>query len=143
MRLRFEYTENGDSHHEPEDFGSWWETNDRTYHYAYISDREYGSHPIDFPVNVGDTVYLLYVTYSAGDSFGNSTGNVEEVWVFNDADSAEKARLIIEKDYETNKDNFNNLYIGLSRPIYTGTWKGYFESLESVTVVPLVIKEGP
>jgi hypothetical protein len=142
MRLEFEYSEYGDSYHEPVDYGDWWTTNHRTYDYAYITDSQYGGHPIDFPVSEGDTVYLLYVTYSSGDSFGNASGCVEEIWVFNNPNDAEKARRIIEEDANKNPDTTSDLDIGLPRPIYTGAWKGYFDYVEDVTVVPLVVRKG-
>lgn len=44
-----------------------------------------------FNYDVGDTVYVLYMRYGSGDSFGHASGNGEVLWVFREKILAEKA----------------------------------------------------
>ena len=110
-----------------------------------------------FDVNPGDKVYLVYVTYTRGSSFGSASGNVVYVDVFKDSDEA----YALEKEIEQTYKNFKNPkqqskrkakkqedyywvdYIndGKLKKVYTGSWTGYFETLDNVTVEQFIIGE--
>lgn len=148
MYLEIDYDNiGGDYHHSGEKYGDWSESSNIVYRSAKISKNEYGE-PIDWEAKVGDVVFLVHVTYGSGDSFGHSSGNSEIIEVLQTAEEAEALANLIEKNYADHpnyffgkvgdKDNPNYIpYKG--RHISTTTWKGYFESLEGVHVIPLPV----
>lgn len=87
----------------------------------------------------GSEVYVLWVEYSTGDSFGTSTGNGEIMWVFGSETNAEEAKKLIlrEQDKVTIKfvDELGH-EIGLSNPAW-----GYFEDLLAVHITKLVLND--
>lgn len=100
--------------------------------------------PNEVDPKLGDNIFVVWVEYSSGDSFGSSSGNVEFLWAFTDAEKAYKLKELIYKDYRDDSyynfksgNNFN--FYGVN--IYTGTWKGYFESLQTVRVDRLEVKK--
>lgn len=82
--------------------------------------------------------YLVYVTYSTGDSFHHEEGKVCYVELVDTFEEAEAISDAIEKDYRNNKDGFGLLKVklptGKKVEVYPGTWKGYFERLSSVDI---------
>lgn len=81
--------------------------------------------------------YLLYVIFDTGDSFGSYTGQIEYIDLYEDSGIALENRNRIEKDMKTNPDNYSVELKHESGETYKfGTsWKGYFESLQTVEVV--------
>ncbi len=108
-----------------------------------------------FDVNPGDKIYLVYVTYTTGSTFGSASGNVVYVDVFKDSDEA----YALEKEINQAYDNFKNPkpkkkgkqqeydywldYIndGKLKKVYTGPWTGYFETLDNTHVESFVVGE--
>lgn len=100
-----------------------------------LSDKD-GQHalPADFPVEVGDTVYVVYAVYSTGDSFHRADGEYLEVLSFHknsaiaykNKESADGPR----KDRHEMTIEFDN---GKKIKRYC-PWDGYFESLNYVSV---------
>ena len=93
-------------------------------------------------------VYLLYIIYSSGDSFGTGSGNIEYLDVFENYDKALEVKKIIEEDCEQNPiytSEANNLFYtkenGNMVKIPTDIYKGYFEHLESVNILKIIIKD--
>ena len=82
-------------------------------------------------------VYILYVIYSTGDSFGHDENNCfEPIWVFKDRDLMLKAKEIIEQ----NDTNPIDLDVGKDRPLsLSASWQGYFERLEDVNFIETFI----
>ena len=91
----------------------------------------------------GQRIYFVYVEYSTGDSFGSSSGNIEYVGAFTNKEKADKlVKLILENygnhpDYDFSKENNKNTFEYEGQKVYTYSWKGYFEHLESVYVTSL------
>ena len=119
-----------------EQYGEWYDENNIQYLECSITDSKYGS-PIDFNVEVGDTVYYVYVDYNTGDSFGHASNCHCEIGIYKTVEEANKVAKIIINDAE--KDNHEPLDIGAERPISTWEWKGYFETFNSCNVEPLVV----
>ena len=122
-----------------------WDGNDLAHSYsvegwsAHKKDSYGSTFPMEGEVDKNKTYWLVYVTHSTGDSFHHETGCFEAVHVFEDANDADALARILEKDYE-DKDKYDYKPLNVKLPsgkeieIYTGTWKGYFERLESVHV---------
>lgn len=74
---------------------------------------------------IGKPVYLVFVRYTTGDTFGCSIGNPHFAGCYIDEEKA----IDIEKQIN------NNTYGG-DKP-----WNGYFESLDSVEVVTEILRK--
>lgn len=101
---------------------------------------------LPWDVKPGDIVFMVWVQYSTGNSFGRSDGEYHEVvgW-YQNAEDAYKCRDAIDGDarkpYEYGQDG-NKVGVPTfdgkgTRPLYTGSWKGYFESLDHVSIETL------
>lgn len=88
-------------------------------------------------VVAGDTVWVLWVEYSTGDSFGSDSGRGEVMWVFVDEDvannAADQCRIAADSTSLTFQDEDGEV-IHLSNPAH-----GYFERLTDVHVVECVV----
>lgn len=91
---------------------------------------------VDFPVIKGDNVYVLHITYSEGDSFGNSFGNGDIVWIFTDLATVER----VKEEYKVAKKPLfvfhteSGKEVSYYRPDY-----GYFSVLERIEITPFVV----
>lgn len=90
--------------------------------------------------------YLVCAFYSTGDTFHHETGEISLVTFTKHRADAEEILLAIGEDYKRflNRDKHERRPLKVFLPvskrvedIYTGTWKGYFERLESAEVKPL------
>lgn len=90
--------------------------------------------------------YLIVATYSTGDSFHHEEGMISLVSFVKYQSDAEEILKAIEEDYKLYQEKGDYEYRPLKvllpmadrvEEIYTGTWKGYFERLQSVEVKPL------
>ena len=79
---------------------------------------------VDFDPKVGDTVYVLYVRYGTGNSFGHVNGAWSILGIYEDHEQAEKIKDSIN----------NNTYDGYR------CWEGYFECFESCSVESMVVE---
>ncbi len=80
---------------------------------------------VNFEVEVGMKVYVVYGIYSMGDSFGSSEGNGEVIHVFKDEALAKDAVKVIEAN--KNLTSFNiKIDNNETRKIHV-PWGGYFE----------------
>lgn len=90
-------------------------------------------------VDVKDSVeeltplWLVVVVYSSGNSFGNSSGNATVAAVCYSEEEAQAVEAAINTDYRENYNSFENIVVG-DYEIYPYSWKGYFESLEHITI---------
>ena len=110
-----------------QDYGHWEEYWDHSLNDDVTLSNK--GEPIDFDVNVGDTVYIVWAIWSSGNSFGWAhNGRAEVICVFKTLEKAEDA----EKALKT----ANNLIITESgEPLnYYRPWDSYFENLESIRV---------
>lgn len=88
-------------------------------------------------VKAGDAVFVLWMTYSSGDSFGSSTGNGEVLWVFKDAALALRAKQKFEADEDALQieiETDDGTKFVLSNPAY-----GYFENLGYLEVSTFLV----
>lgn len=93
--------------------------------------REHRYEEVDVPFEVkkGDTVYVVYVRYKTGGTFGSTLGAWEIVKVFNNLDEAESLeRSIIDGSYEKQK----GIYV---------PWRGYFERFERCDIQYMTVEE--
>lgn len=134
-----------DSYQSPEPYGDWW----AEYYFQEptraweVSKGIYGSYPYVGPEPTkGDTLYVIYAVWSSGDSFGSdSQGSYEFLCVNHDRD---KAYANLEKlrrhspgpyDYTTGGNQVEvDLDDGSTMTVYTGSWRGYFESLDTMDI---------
>ncbi len=149
MKIKILDEEYGESEGPYEEYGEWSsETNHNIKGAVKVKENEY------FDLEVSDdllnkNVYLLYILYGSGDSFGESSGNIEYIDVFKSKDKAEEVQRIIEEDYKVKPDytfepgSMDLFYTkdnGNKAKIPTSVYKGYFENLESVNVEKISIK---
>lgn len=113
----------------------------------YVSDTEL----VPASVQVGDTIFMVWVQYSTGDSFGYDSGYSHEIiGLYKDSKLANQAAEAIREDNRDKPDySFNDggnqvmvpTFDGTSeRPQRTGGWKGYFEGLDFVEVSSLTVR---
>lgn len=124
-----------------EKYGEWFESK-----YFYVESvslsktkalyEEYFN--VNFEVKPGDVVFVLYIRFRSGDSFGVSEGNGDIVWVFKDLELAKKA----EKQIKQECKNYSIcIDIGHNKPlIYGNPSMGYFESLEDVCIESCIVQ---
>jgi len=107
---------------------------------AYVSDdKKYGEYiEVDFDVKRGDTVYLIGVIWSDGDSFGHDDCSRFELFAaYKDKDKALEAVKILEDTSTGSWDKKIKLPDGYELTYIP--WNGYFESLDSVELFERVI----
>lgn len=80
-------------------------------------------------------VWVVSVTYSTGDTFGNSEGNLQVANVFSDYEEAEQLCLDLKRERETTggwKDQKKSYLVDDSRLLSYPRWRGYFESIGEI-----------
>jgi hypothetical protein len=126
----------------PEQFGDWESRS--TYEGCRVFVGNYSDGPanyrssikVDFEVTPGMVVYPVLVIYGTGNSFGNSSGNVHLVDVFDDIGKARGLKAAIKESAQTSQYEF----IYKDKEYYAGYWTGYFERLEDVIVETEVVR---
>lgn len=91
-----------------------------------------------FKPQVGKQIFVVIVRYGSGCTFSSSSGNWTFFDVYETAEEALAAKDFIYKDYKDNPRSFENKS---HKYPYTGTWKGYFESLEDVEIHACELKD--
>jgi hypothetical protein len=89
---------------------------------SLVDDDKFNVLGTDEECNIGDKIYLVWATYSTGDSFGSDGGQYELLSVTKDKQTAEEKEA-----YYGNIDDF-------SVP-----WIGYFESLEGIHITEMIL----
>lgn len=129
-----------DSYREDREYGDWSESWDYEVKGISISSRGRWSNlaydeekiNVGFEAEAGTPLYILWMTYGSGDSFGHGDGYGEILWVFKNADVARQALEVFRADSEQYsiivKDDAGN-NITLHNP-----GSGYFESVNSLQV---------
>ncbi len=109
-----------------------------SWNFNFLSTK-HGDHHVDVPFKpvVGATYYAVIAVYSTGDSFGHDANLCIEVFsVYETEHDANVAKHKIEADQNNNTLKFN---LPGGKPVeVSNPWHGYFESLTSVEVYPLV-----
>ncbi len=118
-----------------ERYGPWSE------HYGYSVSGVY----LEDPKNYSDAflvnslegkIYVVYIIYSAGDSFGCSYGNGDIVWAFSNEELANNCQKLI----SDNRDSFSiDIEVedgdgGTKTVTYGNPVAGYFEDLENCDI---------
>jgi len=120
--------------HSTDPYGPWYVDYDFEVKSVHLFDPDYPYEELGtvLDLKIGDPVYVLYMIYSSGDSFGSSSGNGEILWTFANHDAAMLAlECIKEKDSEWNLEFLDDAgtIIKMSNPA-----AGYFENLNSVNI---------
>lgn len=127
-----------------EEYGQWETNKETTIHSVSLtkpkpktSDIWSEKFNVLFDTKVGDVVYVLYMTYSSGDSFGFSEGEHETIWLFKDKSLAEAAR----KEYENCNTYRIDIVVdsGETLKLTNPAW-GYFENISSCDVLEFVVE---
>jgi hypothetical protein len=95
------------------------------------------SHGKDIPgAGAGDTLYAVVVEYSTGDTFGRDGGQSKVLDFFTDPEEAAAlAQRATEHNYGTDGFGFDH-----NGEHYSTLWCGYFESLDSIDVWDIQIR---
>lgn len=128
------------------------EYKDHEVHGVYSTDAKDGrgwsryneSIDVEFEPVTGAEVFLVVVTYSDGDTFGSSSGNVSVVGCYEEEAEADSIASDIRAD-DTDADREYRRNIKRSKKErFTGykSWTGYFNSLEGVEVHRLCMDRG-
>lgn len=112
-----------------ERFGQWEKVYNSEVSYVtrskpYISSPNFEAFVVPKEVYEAEDIYLICVTYSNGDTFGRSSGNLDVYKILSDKTEAIKIAQQIKdygKDFEHSKDEFPQ-------------WCGYFCRIENVEV---------
>ena len=122
------------SYRSPEQWGDWSEEYDFNVRGVSLSSRDRWNEEkfnLDIDVKAGEPVFVLYMTYSTGDTFGRATGRGEVLWVFKDPDTAKEALRIWKEENDKRDPEYSVKFeddvgrvIQLSNPA-----SGYFENL--------------
>jgi len=115
---------------------TWSEDWDYDYHGVMIADG-YGDvalFPNEKEAKIGDDIYVVFVSYDSGDSFGWANNKRIYLWAFTDKKAAYGLEEMIETNHEKNKLDFRGVHIG------TSDWNGYFEKFNYVEVLKLAVR---
>jgi hypothetical protein len=135
---------NEDQHGDGEWDYSWTDDHNFSYNRARIVDT--GSNVDLFPgeaeVAAGNDIYVVYVSYDTGDSFGNSRGERVHLWAFSDKARAHRLCHAIEVDATASPDyDYDHKPLTFDDvPIPCNTWKGYFENFNGAEVETIAVR---
>ena len=148
------YTEVCTRHKKPiEEYGFWHKDYEFDVVNVSVTDPrklpgscEVSVETIEIPsaVNVGDTVYVLYMTYSDGDSFGTAEGQGEVLYVFKNKQIAEEAHTKWVNACDVGLDEVLNSVcfhkddrstLALSNPA-----SGYFSNVGHIDLIELIVE---
>ena len=127
-----------DSHHDTEDrFGDWYAYYDFEVLLVSLKGEKIDSIAVDFEAKVGDEVYVLWMIYSSGDSFGRSSGDGEVIWVFKDYKIAMEA---YKKWYKAEEYSISFVVDGGHTMTTSNPSSGYFEHQDSLHLVKYIVE---
>ncbi len=131
-----------------------WDGDDttQTHHITGIAiakDKEYYDLEVGFEVKPEDKLYLVYVLYNTGNSFGSSDNHISFVDLFKDRKKAEALANQILNHAERNdvnvghKQKYSTSYLTETgkESTFCPSWVGYFESLNEVVVEPVSVED--
>ena len=126
---------------------TWSEDHDYDYKSATISDSkrfDVAMFPNEAPVEVGDSIHVVIVSYSTGDSFGQEQGRHVQLWAFSNKDTAQQLVDAVDADADVSPDyDFDaNPMEFMGVPICTNEWKGYFETFSYAGIETLFVVKG-
>lgn len=135
MELFVQYDERcTHSEREPVEYGSWREEYDFRVKSVSLTSRDSWNEEkfgVRFEVTAGEPVFVLYMTYDTGDSFGRAYGKGEVIWVFKDANVATEAMKRWKDENDKRDPDFSvdfldeaGEWVKMSNPA-----AGYFENM--------------
>lgn len=143
--------------HDGEKYGSWERTYDSSLkkisrNKDLLSKWNFEAHRVNDEVYDAQNLYAVVVTYSGGDTFGNSEGNLALAFVTENADEAIGAKdAILEQEqyeYESKysfrektgkKPKWDESFRDHPKSTGRSPWNGYFEHVTSVDIVFLPV----
>lgn len=147
MKLFVQYQQTTlDSYHSGEEYGEWYADYDFKVHGVSTASHssEYRRYDyreeefeVDFDATPGDTVWVLTMVFSSGDSFGSSNGNGEVLWVFKSRELAEQAADQVEDDSEQFQIAIKT--DGGADVVLSNPAAGYFENISAMYVEPFTL----
>jgi hypothetical protein len=133
-----------DSYRSEEMYGDWREEYDFNVTGVSLTSRDrWGEEKLGCLVDVkaGEPVFVLYITYDTGDSFGRARGVGEIIWVFKDATLAMKAKVKYEEENSKSNPEFTITFevdggetLSQSNPA-----AGYFENFGYASVETFLV----
>ncbi|KKN88788.1 hypothetical protein LCGC14_0243950 [marine sediment metagenome] len=98
---------------------------------------------VEFEPVTGAEVFLVVVTYSSGDTFGSSSGNVTVIGCYEEKAQADSIASDIRADDIDADRDYRRSGKKTKKERFTGykAWTGYFEGLEGVEVHRLRLDE--
>ena len=133
-----------DSYRSEEMYGDWREEYDFNVTGVSLTSRDrWGEDKLGCLVDVkaGEPVFVLYITYDTGDSFGRARGVGEIIWVFKDATLAMKAKAKYEEENSKSNPEFTITFevdggetLSQSNPA-----AGYFENFGYASVETFLV----
>jgi len=134
-----------DSYRDGKEYGEWRESYDfNVTGVSLTSQKRMDEEQLGCLVDVkaGDTVYVLSMTYSTGDSFGHAEGRGEVIWVFVDPALAWIAKSIWEKENDKRNPEFSIEFAvdGDQTVKQSNPAAGYFENIGRVDVTSFVVE---
>lgn len=95
---------------------------------------------VDFECKTADTVYVMVLRYTQGDSFGESKGNTEILGIFQDEQFALETAQVLDTQLKNKQNKFISFTtesgIEVSTPDFT---KDYFCAYEKIDVVKKIV----
>lgn len=147
MELRAKIQRNQlEYYHSGEQYGEWRESWENTFLGVEVVPSGGDVFTLDGNMMGGDDIYIVWVEWSSGDSFGNSDkGDVEVVASFKNRATAEALEKAIYKGSGKGKYSFK-FQIDKDNPkscidVYEA-WEGYFESLDNVYIEKVTVPYG-
>jgi hypothetical protein len=118
--------------------------------YKYYDEHQtkrYWYPELEVDAQPGDTVFVVILRYSTGDTFGNDDGQYDVADVF----KTEIEAMELQNAFNQYKPDYTNWGSNKSTPFtiefngkeYRIPWAGYFEQYESVDIYPCMIREDP
>ncbi len=127
-----------------EQFGDWSSSSSWSFKKIwYVDDIEkhYGDITSELDIKPGEEVYVVWVEYDTGDSFGYATcGSSDSVAVFKNYEAAEDFKKHIESEKYTPDPDKKYMYMNVYEALdgqkvhFYGSWQGYFERLAEVHI---------
>lgn len=132
------------SHREPEEYGNWREEYDFRVKGVSLTSRDrWGEEKLGCLVDVkaGDPVFVLYMTYDTGDTFGRASGKGEIIWAFKDSALAMKAKAQWEEENNKRDPEFSIEFEvdGGEKVRQSNPAAGYFENVGYIEVDTFIV----
>ena len=145
MELFVQYHEHcTESYHSGEQYGDWRKSYDFGIDGVSLTSRDSRNEEklgclVD--VKAGEPVFVLYMTYDTGDSFGRATGKGEVIWVFKDPMLAMKAKQQWQEENDKRDPEFSITFEvdGGETVTQSNPAAGYFENVGYIDVATFLV----